>query len=131
MATPSISRLAAPISIADAVGHFVSDGRLASSKRAWVFTHQLNEVRRLRSNISGMGSKVVSFDHHLCHAASAFFLSPFDRALILTMDEEGDGSLQTVRWLRLRSRALNRSRCIAQQRRRSTGSMQDFMAARA
>jgi carbamoyltransferase len=39
-----------------------------------------------------VGSKLVNFEHHLCHAASAFFLSPFDRALILTMDEEGDGT---------------------------------------
>jgi carbamoyltransferase len=35
--------------------------------------------------------KVVSLDHHSCHAASAFFLSPFDKALILTLDGEGDG----------------------------------------
>jgi carbamoyltransferase len=34
---------------------------------------------------------VVSLDHHSCHAASAFFLSPFDKALILTLDGEGDG----------------------------------------
>src|SRR5262249_10795557 len=32
------------------------------------------------------------FDHHLCHAASAFYLSPFDRSLVLTMDEDGDGN---------------------------------------
>ena len=57
-----------------------------------VFARELSEIRTLRSNISGMGSKVVNFEHHLCHAASAFFLSPFDRALILTMDEEGDGT---------------------------------------
>lgn len=37
-------------------------------------------------------SKLFRFEHHLCHAASAFYLSPFDRALILTMDEEGDGN---------------------------------------
>jgi carbamoyltransferase len=33
---------------------------------------------------------VVSFEHHLCHAASAFFASPFDRALVLTLDGAGD-----------------------------------------
>ena len=31
------------------------------------------------------------FEHALCHAASAFYASPFDRALILTLDEQGDG----------------------------------------
>jgi carbamoyltransferase len=56
------------------------------------FARKLSEIRRLRSNINGMGSKVVTFEHHLCHAASAFFFSPFDRALVVTMDEEGDGS---------------------------------------
>ena len=50
----------------------------------------LNQLRMLRQN-NGC-SKVVNFDHHLCHAANAFFPSPFDRALILTMDEEGDGN---------------------------------------
>ncbi len=32
----------------------------------------------------------VHFDHHLCHAASAFYPSDFDRALIVTLDEAGD-----------------------------------------
>ncbi len=31
----------------------------------------------------------LSFDHHLCHAASAFFPSPFDSALVLTLDHKG------------------------------------------
>ena len=30
------------------------------------------------------------FDHHLCHAASAFYPSDFDRALVVTLDEAGD-----------------------------------------
>ncbi|HXY24738.1 MAG TPA: carbamoyltransferase C-terminal domain-containing protein, partial [Candidatus Acidoferrum sp.] len=29
-------------------------------------------------------------EHHLCHAASAYYTSPFDRALVLTLDECGD-----------------------------------------
>src|ERR1700680_4149297 len=61
-----------------------------------VVSRELGELRTLRSNINGMGSKVVNFEHHLCHAASAFFLSRFDRALILTMDEEGDGTSGTI-----------------------------------
>jgi carbamoyltransferase len=53
-------------------------------------TRDLNDLRVLRRDAGGR--KVISFDHHLCHAASAFFLSPFDRALIITMDEDGDGN---------------------------------------
>lgn len=35
--------------------------------------------------------RITNVDHHLCHAASAFFLSPFERSLIVTIDEEGEG----------------------------------------
>jgi carbamoyltransferase len=37
------------------------------------------------------GRRAEHFDHHLCHAASAFYASPADRALVLTLDEQGDG----------------------------------------
>ncbi|MBZ5597262.1 MAG: carbamoyltransferase [Acidobacteriia bacterium] len=50
---------------------------------------ELQQVRTLRRN-SGK-SNILHFEHHLCHAANAFYLSPYDRALILTLDREGDG----------------------------------------
>lgn len=50
---------------------------------------QLNNFRILRE-LSGAPSKVTSFDHHLCHAASAFYASDFDRALTVSLDERGD-----------------------------------------
>jgi carbamoyltransferase len=34
----------------------------------------------------------VEVDHHLCHAAGAFFASPYDEALIVSVDGFGDGS---------------------------------------
>ncbi|HXG67809.1 MAG TPA: carbamoyltransferase C-terminal domain-containing protein [Blastocatellia bacterium] len=34
-------------------------------------------------------------DHHACHAASAFFVSPFERAAILTMDGTGEDTTTT------------------------------------
>lgn len=45
-------------------------------------------IRVLRQRMQDT-RKVVSLDHHCCHAASAFFLSAFDEALILTLDGEG------------------------------------------
>ncbi len=33
---------------------------------------------------------IEAFEHHLCHAASAFYPSDFDRALVLTLDQCGD-----------------------------------------
>jgi carbamoyltransferase len=52
---------------------------------------ELNNFRILRAMAGGRGERVEGFDHHLCHAASAFFASPFDRSLIVTLDERGDG----------------------------------------
>lgn len=49
-----------------------------------------NALRIVRQRLQDT-HKVVSLDHHCCHAASAFFLSSFDKALILTLDDEGDG----------------------------------------
>jgi len=31
-----------------------------------------------------------SYDHHSCHAASAYFTSPFDEAVVFTLDARGD-----------------------------------------
>ena len=56
-----------------------------------VIARDLQNLRTLRRKHAA-GSKVHNFDHHLCHAANAFYLSPFDRALILTSDQEGDGN---------------------------------------
>lgn len=50
---------------------------------------QLNNFRILRE-LSGAPSKIIAFDHHLCHTASAFYASGYDRALIVTLDERGD-----------------------------------------
>ncbi len=47
---------------------------------------QFGEIRRLL----GDSVPLLHLEHHLCHAASAFYTSEFDRALILTLDENGD-----------------------------------------
>ena len=52
---------------------------------------ELNNFRILELMKENPQSRLLQFDHHLCHASSAFFASPFDRALILTLDEQGDG----------------------------------------
>lgn len=48
-----------------------------------------NHLRVLRNQI-GPGTPLLQFEHHLCHAASAYYASPYDRALVLTLDEAGD-----------------------------------------
>ena len=51
----------------------------------------MNNLRILREMFGGSADRVVTFDHHLCHAASAYFASPFERALLVSFDNQGDG----------------------------------------
>lgn len=51
----------------------------------------LSNLRILRHKNGTSSFRLLNFEHHLCHAASAFYQSSFDRALILTLDEDGDG----------------------------------------
>ncbi len=54
-------------------------------------SQELNNYRMLKA-IGERGERsVLGLEHHFCHAASAFYASPFDRALILVLDERGDG----------------------------------------
>jgi len=52
---------------------------------------ELNNFRILDGMAGDPAGRVIANSHHVCHAASAFFASPFDRALVLVMDEQGDG----------------------------------------
>jgi carbamoyltransferase len=58
-------------------------------KAAGELAAELNNQRILRLLSGDAHVPLMAFDHHLCHAASAFYASPFDRALILTFDEQG------------------------------------------
>jgi len=56
----------------------------------------LSNLRILRHKNGTSPSRHLNFEHHLAHAASAFYGSSFDRALILTMDEDGDGQTAMI-----------------------------------
>lgn len=57
---------------------------------------QLNDLRIARKQVAAGAGRLITLNHHRCHAASAFYLSPFDRALIVTADKDGDGEAMTV-----------------------------------
>lgn len=56
-----------------------------------ILARELN-LRRLLQRHHAPKSEILNFNHHLCHAATAFYLSPYDKALILILDEDGDGT---------------------------------------
>lgn len=57
--------------------------------KLWVKTHIMNRVK-VKPN------KILFCDHHMAHAASAFFCSPFDDAAVLTVDGVGEWTSTTL-----------------------------------
>lgn len=63
---------------------------------------KLFQKRLLASELEELGfsskqtRKILFSEHHLSHAASAFFASPFDEAIVLTMDGVGEWETTTV-----------------------------------
>ncbi len=55
----------------------------------------LRELQTLAPDVD-LRSKLLFSEHHLSHAASAFYPSPFDTALILTMDGVGEWATTSV-----------------------------------
>jgi carbamoyltransferase len=47
-------------------------------------------ARKIRRHFGPSNFRFHYFEHHLCHAASTFFLSPFESAAVLTMDGTGE-----------------------------------------
>jgi carbamoyltransferase len=67
---------------------FPSSAKLFTSN--WRLARRMSGIERdLRERV-GYRGRVLRFNHHLCHAASAFFASPFNAAAILTLDGAGD-----------------------------------------
>ena len=55
----------------------------------------LIELKRHDNNFNDI-KKIYFSDHHLSHAASAFFPSPFEEAVVLTADGVGEWATTTV-----------------------------------
>jgi carbamoyltransferase len=52
--------------------------------------------QRIRTLFPKLPKAKTSFDHHLCHAASAYLLSPFGESLIITWDGKGEATSLSI-----------------------------------
>ncbi len=68
----------------------LADRGAASKKTRRKNSDHESSLAHLRQLLAGR--RFFRFDHHLCHAASAFYTSDFSRALILTLDHGSGGS---------------------------------------
>ena len=66
------------------LGSKFSASRKRRSARDLRKSTAIPQLRELLNNDSKV--KLKEYEHHLCHAASAYYTSEFDRALILTLD---------------------------------------------
>jgi len=53
-------------------------------------------LQTIHKNLPGYTGRVLFSQHHLSHAASAFYCSPFDHAAILTVDGVGEWETTTI-----------------------------------
>jgi len=51
----------------------------------------LKSPKNFSYNLNGKEFRLELYDHHKCHAAGAYYCSPFDEALVVTLDGGGDG----------------------------------------
>jgi len=65
------------------------------SMQRWV-TDKLWIKSMMSKRLGIPGSKILFCDHHMSHAASSFFTSPFEEAAILTVDGAGEWSTATM-----------------------------------
>ncbi len=58
--------------------------------------HNLEKFLRAVAPCSGLDNKLLFAEHHQSHAASAFYPSPFEEAVVLTMDGVGEWATTSV-----------------------------------
>lgn len=56
----------------------------------------LKELRKLDDRKTNFKDRLLFAEHHVSHAASAYFPSPFDEAVVLTLDGVGEWATTTV-----------------------------------
>ena len=56
---------------------------------------QFQDLKKIDQNFKDI-NKIKFSEHHLSHAASAFYPSPFEKSLILTLDGVGEWATTTI-----------------------------------
>lgn len=76
--------------------YIASQGSRRWSKEALAYHKQWHKILEDSLQRMELLHKLRRYDHHLAHAAAAFFASDFDRALIVTLDGYGSGLAGSV-----------------------------------
>jgi len=77
--------------LAPLAGHFSLAWKAHHLLKRLVFRERVRKLPQLLRNEYAISAPVRFYDHHYCHATSAFFTSGFRQALVVTLDGGGDG----------------------------------------
>lgn len=64
--------------------------------KSFLARSRLSKLPNLLREAYGITAPVKFYDHHFCHAVSAYYTSGFDRTLVVTLDGGGDGRSGSV-----------------------------------
>jgi carbamoyltransferase len=82
--------------LAPLVGQFPLAWRGHHSLKRFVYRERLTRLPALLRQAYEVTAPVRFYDHHYCHAASAYYTSGFEQALVVTLDGGGDGRSGSV-----------------------------------
>lgn len=69
---------------------------LKTTVESWARKQKFDVREQIAARLGVPQDRILYCDHHLSHAASAFFCSPFDRATIVTLDGVGEWETCTI-----------------------------------
>jgi carbamoyltransferase len=78
-------------SLAAVVGKFPISWKAHHQIKRFMSQDRLEKIPALLREEYGITAPVKFYNHHYCHAATAYYTSGFDQALVVTLDGGGDG----------------------------------------
>ncbi|MCI0382225.1 MAG: hypothetical protein L0207_04140 [Chlamydiae bacterium] len=78
--------------------------------KMWTEIKSKEKMQEVFLEKTKLNNKIIFLDHHLCHAASAYYVSGFDQAAIVTID--GVGEKVTTSYGQAESNNLKLEKCI-------------------
>lgn len=70
--------------------HPGSEDYLRKTTKSWIRHRKFDVPERIRETLDVPAERIHTVGHHQAHAASAFYCSPFDEAVIITLDGVGE-----------------------------------------
>jgi carbamoyltransferase len=77
--------------LAPYAGHLPIARKAHRQIKSFISRDRLGRIRDLLLDKYSINAPVRFFDHHFCHATSAYYTSNYDQALVVTLDGGGDG----------------------------------------